>query len=291
VFRMRNVSYALILIGLFTVSYCSRQKATVVPKIQINKRAAEMGTPIEITYSFSTKSDFVALYKDQTVFVHFIDPKRVRRFQDDHRPPKPTTEWRPNGNYNWTRTVFVPKNIPAGEYTVVVGIYSPANGDRMILDAKPHGNRAYEMGTLLIEIPPQEPAMQYVSGWYDPESEPTDISSSWRWTKKEALIKVRNPNDDALLYLKVDGVPERFPDGQKLSVFVNDHEVDTFPIQSNQPEMKKYSIDKALLGTGKTVDIKLVADKTFTPASDKVSKDTRELGVRVYQVYLGKASD
>jgi hypothetical protein len=168
VVRLRNISFAIILITLFSATYCSRQKATVVPKIQINKRSAEMGTPIEITYSFSTKKDFVALYKDQTVFVHFIDPKRVRRFQDDHRPPKPTTEWRPNGNYNWTRTIFIPKNIPAGEYSVVLGIYSPAKGDRMILDAKPHGNRAYEVGTLLIEIPPQEPTMQYVSGWYDP---------------------------------------------------------------------------------------------------------------------------
>jgi len=291
VFRLRYLSFALILIGVFSLSDCTRQKATVVPKIQINKRSAEMGTPIEITYSFSTKPDFVALNKDQTVFVHFIDPKRVRRFQDDHRPPKPTTEWRPNGNYNWTRTVFIPKNIPAGEYSVVVGIYSPSKGDRMILEAKPHGNRSYDMGTLLVEIPPQEPVMQYVSGWYDPESEPADISSSWRWTKKEALIKIHNPNEDALLYLKVDGVPEKFPDGQKLTVFVGDHEVETFPIQSNVPVMKKYAVDKSMLGTKKTTDIRLVVDKTFTPASDKVSRDSRELGVRVYQVYLGKASD
>lgn len=250
-----------------------------------------MGTPIEITYSFATKADFVALYKDMTVFVHFIDPKKVRRFQDDHRPPKPTSDWRPNGNYNWTRTVFIPKNIPAGEYSVVVGIYSPSKGERMILEGKPYGNRSYDMGTLLVEIPPQEPPMQYASGWYDPESDPNDISTNWRWTKKEAIIKARNPQDDSLLYLKVDGVPDRFPDGQKLSVFIGNQEVETFPIESNMPVMKKYNIDKAMLGDEKQVDIRLVADKTFTPASDKVSRDVRELGVRVYQVYLGKATD
>jgi hypothetical protein len=291
VVRLRYLFCAFILLNILIIFSCSRQKATVIPKVQINKRSAEMGTPIEVTYSFSTKGDFIALYKDQTVFVHFIDPKRVRRFQDDHRPPKPTTEWRPNGNYNWTRTVFIPRNIPAGEYSVVVGIYSPTKGERMILEAKPFGNRSYDMGTLLVEIPPQEPAMQYVSGWYDPETEPADINSAWRWTKKEALLRVRNPNDDSLLYLKVDGVPEHFSEVQKLTVLVGDHEVETFPIQTNMPVMKKYSIDKAYLGTGKMVDIKLVVDKTFTPAADKISRDSRELGVRVYQVYLGKASD
>jgi hypothetical protein len=291
VFRMRYFSCAFILLSILFAFSCSRQKATVIPKVQINKRSAEMGTPVEVTYSFSTKSDFVALYKDQTVFVHFIDPKGVRRFQDDHRPPKPTTDWRPNGNYNWTRTVFIPKNIPAGEYSVVVGIYSPTKGERMLMESKPFGNRSYDMGTLLVEIPPQAPVIQYSSGWYDPETEPADINSAWRWMKKEAVIKVKNPNDDSLLYLKIDGVPERFPDGQKLTVMVGDHEVETFAIQSNQPVMKKYSIDKALLGTGNMVDIKLVVDKTFTPASDKLSRDSRELGIRVYQVYLGKATD
>ncbi len=290
-FRPRHAFYALILVSLLNFYSCGGQKATVTPKVQVNKRSAEMGTPIEITYSFATKPDFVALYKDMTVFVHFIDPKKVRRFQDDHRPPKPTSEWRPNGNYNWTRTMFIPKNIPAGEYSLVVGIYSPSKGERMILEGKPFGNRSYDMGTLLVEIPPQEPPMQYTSGWYDPESEPTDISTNWRWTKKEAILKVRNPKDDALLYLKVDGVPERFSDGQKLTVFIGNREVETFPIQSNQPVMKKYNIDKEMLGSDKQVEIKLVTDKTFSPASDKVSRDTRELGVRVYQVYLGKAAD
>jgi hypothetical protein len=283
--------YVLFVFSLLFLYSCESQKATITPKVQVNKRSAEMGTPIEITYSFATKPDFVALYKDMTVFVHFIDPKKVRRFQDDHRPPKPTAEWRPNGNYNWTRTVFIPKNIPAGEYSLVVGIYSPSKGERMILEGKPYGNRSYDMGTLLVEIPPQEPSMQYATGWYDPESEPADISTNWRWTKKEAVLKVRNPNDDALLYLKVDSVPERFSEAQKVTVSVAGNDLETFSIESNQPVMKKYSIDKEMLGNDKQVEIKLVADKTFSPATDKASRDTRELGVRVYQIYLGKAAD
>jgi hypothetical protein len=288
---LRHLSCALILIAIFSFYSCKGQKATVVPKVQINKRSAEMGTPIEVTYSFATKPDFIPLYKDMTVFVHFIDPKKIRRFQDDHQPPKPTREWRPNGNYNWTRTIFIPKNIPAGEYSVVVGIYSPSKGERMTLEGKPFGNRSYDMGTLLVEIPPQQPSMQYSTGWYDPETDPNDITTSWRWMKKEGTLKVKNPADDALLYLKMAGVPERFPEGQKLSVFVGDHEVETFPIESNMPTIKKYNIDKAALGSAKQIEIKLAVDKTFTPALDKVSGDTRELGVRVYQVYLGKAAD
>jgi hypothetical protein len=288
---LRHFSCALILIGIFSYNSCKAPKATVVPKVQINKRSAEMGTPIEVVYSFATKADFFAPFKDMTVFVHFIDPKKIRRFQDDHQPPKPTREWRPNGNYNWTRTIFIPKNIPAGEYSVVVGIYSPTKGERMTLEGKPFGNRSYDMGTLLVEIPPKEPAMKYSTGWYEPETDPADISTSWRWMKKEATVKIKNPGDDALLYLKTAGVPERFSDRQKLSVFVGNHEVETFPIESNMPLIKKYNIDKEVLGSTKQIEIKLAVDKTFTPALDKVSKDTRELGVRVYQIYLGKAAD
>ena len=97
--------------------------------------------------------------------------------------------------------------------------------------------------------------------------------------------------DDALLYLKLAGVPERFTDKQKVSVFVAGHEVETFPIDTNMLVFKKYNIDKDVLGSEKEIEIKLAVDKTFTPSWDKVSKDSRELGVRVYQAYLGKAVD
>lgn len=289
--RPYRIIFAIILLSAIGTLACTRQKPSIIPKVQINKKSAEMGTPIEVTYSFSTKNNYVAMNKNWTVFVHFIDPKRVLRFQDDHEPPKPTSEWRANGNYNYTRTLFVPRNIPAGEYRVVAGLYIPAKGERMPLEAKEFDNRRYDMGTLLVEIPPQEPVLQYSQGWYDPEADPKDIGNQWRWTKKDAILKVRNPNTDALLYLKVDGVPERFSEPQKLTVSVGDYVVDVVPITSNQPTMKKYALPKDKLGSGKLLDVKLSLDKSFIPASDNSSKDTRELGVRVYQLYLGKAAD
>lgn len=286
--------YVLILVAVLTTPACNRHEATIVPKLQINKKSAEMGTPIEVTYSFSTKKEYVALAKDLWVFCHFLDPKKVIRFQDDHQPPEKiqTSEWRPNGNYHYTRTLFIPKNIPAGEYTVSLGLYAPDKGERVELDAKALDHRAYNMGTLLVEIPPQEPVIQYSKGWYDPENVPNDVGNQWRWTKKEAVLKVKNPNSNALLYFKADGNPERFPEApQNVTLKVGDNVIDTFAITSNETFMKKYNVEQGKLGDGKMLEIKVEVDKTFIPAADKVSADTRELGLRVYELYLGKAAD
>jgi hypothetical protein len=284
--------FALILAAAIALAGCRSEKGTVVPNVQINKKSAEMGTPVEVTYSFSTKKDYVALQKDLVVFVHFLDPKRNIRFQDDHNPPIKTSEWRPGGNYHYTRTVFIPKNIPAGEYKVTAGIYNPAgNGERLVLDAKADGNREYNMGNLLIEIPPTDPIIQYAKGWYEPENEPNNPAMHWRWTKKEAVLKVRNPMSNSLLYLKADSVPERFSEKQNVTVKVNDTVMETFPIASNQPFMKKYNVDTKMLGSDKMVDVKVEVDRVWRPADDQASPDTRELGIRIYEIYLGKAAD
>lgn len=293
-FRPRLPLFALILLAVLALPACNSHNATVVPSLQINKKSAEMGTPIEVTYSFSTKKDYVALMKDMTVFCHFLDPKKNIRFQDDHMPPPPfkTSLWRSNEHYHYTRTVFIPKNIPAGEYSVALGIYDPAKSARIEMDAKSASHRAYDMGKILIEIPPQEPIIQYSKGWYDPESVTNDPGVHWRWTKTEAILKVKNPNVDALLYLKADGNPEYFKDQPQLvTVSVGQNAIDTFPVETNEPFFKKWEVSKAKLGADKMLEIKVSVDRTFVPAEDKVSPDMRELGIRVYELYLGKASD
>ena len=91
-YRSPRLLFAFIFTAILALVACNWHNATVAPKLSINKKTAEMGTPIEVTYSFSTKKDYVALQKDLTVFCHFLDPKKVIRFQDDHQPSIPTSQ-------------------------------------------------------------------------------------------------------------------------------------------------------------------------------------------------------
>jgi hypothetical protein len=280
----------IVLLSFFLFLSCADSKVNVALSLSINKQKAESGTPIEVIYSLSTKDEFKPLEKDTTLFIHFMDSKNQRRFQDDHIPPKPLSAWRPNETQQWTRTIFIPKNIPEGEYVIIGGLYSPSHGNRIALDAKPHRNRSYELGKIHIRESLQLTRLDYVSGWYDPETNPKDIWRSWRWTKQEAILKTKNPKSDAVLYVRLEGVPHRFSEPQTLTLFVEDRQIDRFAIITNQPFLKKYHLDQKQLGSNEEIQLKFVTDKTFTPASDGTSRDTRELGVLVHNIYFDKAS-
>src|SRR5207249_3896528 len=125
---------------------------------------------------------------------------------------------------------------------------------------------------------------------YDPETESNDPSTHWRWTKKEAILKVRNPMADSLLYFKGDGNPDSFKDKpQQVTLSVGDNVIDSFPITTNQTFMKKYQVPKSKLGNDRMLDIKVAVDRSFIPAGSSAAGDKRELGIRVYELYLGKA--
>jgi hypothetical protein len=86
----------------------------------------------------------------QTVFVHFLDANDVVRFQDDHVPPTPTSQW--TGSVSYTRTVTVPAALPAGTYRIVVGLYAGSSR----LELQPGTNVLaltyfrYKVGTLTV---------------------------------------------------------------------------------------------------------------------------------------------
>ena len=291
---MRQRFFASIFLFAILVQFgCdSRQPpALITPSVRLNKATVETGTPVEVTYTFQTSQDFDGFKKDLIVFVHFIDPKGTIRFVDDHTPPILTNQWGPDQEYSYTRTVFIPDSIPVGEYVVELGMYTPSGkGERFALNAKRLSERSYEVGNFKIRELTPEAKGQYVQGWYDLEREPGNPWEHWRWTAATAELHVPNPGADAILYLKADSDRARFPEPQNITIRLGDDHVDSFPLDTGEPILKKYSLSSKELGSDKTLRLRLEVDRTFRPSTEP-SGDTRDLGVRVYCFYLGKAKE
>src|SRR5262249_55399166 len=162
----------------------------------------------------------------------------------------------PSQEYRYTRTLIVPESIPAGEYQIELGLYAPTGrGENVELAGKRLTARSVEVGRLHILPPATENEVKYVSGWYGPEHDPGNIWFHWRWTKKTAVLQVRNPHADSVLYLKIDSDPNRFPTPQQLTVKVNDSVIDHFPLQPDTSDLRKYPISGEVLGAADWVDV------------------------------------
>lgn len=279
----------LFLLGVILFSPgCSTpaSKSDVTPEVHLNKASVEMGTPVEIEYSFVTDGDFSGFRKNLNVFVHFLDPQGTIRFVDDHLPPVRTNQWMPSQKYQYARTVFVPENIPTGEYTIELGLYlTEGKGEHVELNAKKITSRSYDVGRIKIEEP-RESNVQYLEGWYDLERDPAENFYHWRWTKGKAILQAPNPGRDSILYLRAESDQGKFPNPQQVTIRLNDAVIDAFQVPGNEEFVKKYAITRQQLGIGSTVQLELHVDQTFVPAANGDSKDTRELGLRVFDFYL-----
>ena len=114
------------------------------------------------------------------------------------------------------------------------------------------------------------------------------VGTEWQWSKKEATLTFKNPKREVLFYLQVDRPASPFPEAQQVEVRIAEHVVDRFSVGAHQPELRKFVITPEQLGTGDTVEMRLVVDRTFIPAAipSMNSRDPRELGVRVFRAYV-----
>lgn len=246
-----------------------------------------MGTPEEVTYSFTTEPFFSGLKKDYIIFVRFRDPRGTIRFIDDHKPSVLSNQWLPAQTYSYTRTVIVPENIPAGTYTIELGMYqNSGRGERILMNAPKTGPRSYDLGKL--QIVPAQSEGTFTSGWYDVEQDPQEKWYHWRWMSEEGVASFANPEADSILYLKAETDLSRFPTPPRITVQLGETTLEEFEAPSGE-FLKKYLIPRQQLGNAKTVEATIHMDQTFIPASDGVSKDTRKLSLKVYLFYLTKS--
>jgi hypothetical protein len=140
-----------------------------------------------------------------------------------------------------------------------------------------------------LELLPRTEAIfvMFKDGWHPAETPPDNAAVEWQWTKKEATLAVRNPKRDVTLYLHLDQ-PGVFPEPQKVTLTLGDQTIDSFVIEPKKELIRKPIITKAQLGTADVVDLKISVDKSYVPAviTNGVSRDPRELGVRVFHAYV-----
>ena len=188
----------------------------------------------------------------------------------------------------YTRTVFIPVYQYIGDATFNVGLYADTDQHRLPLAGEHTGQRSYRVAS--IELLPQSESVYliYKSGWHPKEVAPQDALVSWQWTRKVSSITFRNPKRTSVLFLHVDNPGRPFKDAQRIDVVLNEHRVDSFELPPGEEVLHRTLLQAEQLGGGDIVELQLHVDKTYVPAllPASSSRDSRELGVRVFHVFV-----
>ncbi len=284
---------ALALAGVMIVAAgCSRTEEPPVANVAFSasRPRVVIGSPVDLSYKFEVLPN-AAIDGNYVVFVHVLDAEGGILWTDDHEPPVKTSAWKGGLTIGpYTRTRFVPRTPYTGPASIIVGLYQPGTDKRLTLtgtqaDAVLNKRREYKVGE--IEILPGSDDLRFGAGWYDLDGDPKNPGGRWRWTQKSAVLTVRNPKRDVTLHLEVDARTDAFTTPQVVTILVNGQAVTTFPAANAQPEIHRIPISAAQMGSGEIAEIRIEVDKTFVPSQLPVrSPDTRELGLRVYNVFV-----
>jgi len=285
-----KVRLLIVLMMALTIAGCGKKADTAppvaTPTVTLNHTRVPLGSPVEVTYKFQVAPS-AKFAKDYRVMVHFLDADDELMWTDDHTPPVPTSTWKPGQVVEYTRTVFVPFYPYIGDATVSIGLYAPGTDERLPLAGEGAGQRAYRVARLRIQPQTDNIFLAYVEGWNGPETAADNQAVEWQWTRKDASLRFRNPKRNAVFYLHYDGQPAMFDTPQTVTVFLREEAVDTFQVTTADEGIRKLALKAAQFGPDDVVLMRLAVDKTFVPALARPgSRDSRELGIRVFHAFI-----
>ena len=274
-----------------TTTACRRQETAppvATPSFTANLTRVPQGSPIEVTYRFAVAPDAPPFAKDYRVMVHVLDSDEELMWTDDHDPPTPTRQWKPGQAIEYTRTIFIPVYPYLGTAIVEMGLYATDSEERLPLGGQDMGQRAYRVGSL--ELLPQTDNIFVIfrDGWHSPETAENNAAVEWQWTRKDATLSMRNPRRDVLFYLHADQPSALLSQPQHVTVTLGGQQIDDFQLPPKTEVIRKIPLTTAQLGSGDTAEIGIHVDQTFVPSAlaPGQTKDTRELGIRVYHAFV-----
>jgi hypothetical protein len=98
-----------------------------------------------------------AMETNYTIFVHLLDADGETLVNADHRPPRPTREWRPGQAIPDRVRLALPPDLPAGEHWIEVGLYDA--GDPA-LSRLPLGDGSGDRVIMPFNIPAGDPTVE-----------------------------------------------------------------------------------------------------------------------------------
>jgi hypothetical protein len=263
------------------------EAAVATPSIRVNHNRAAAGSPIDLTYRFVVAKD-AKITGDYRVMLHVVDTDEELMWTDDHNPPVPTSTWKPGETVEYTRTIFVPVFPYVGNATLQVGLYSTSDQHRLALAAEDVGQRAYKVAS--IDLLPQTENLltMFKDGWHPAETAGPNETAGWQWTKKDATLAFKNPRKDSVFYLELDSPVAELHGPQQVQVKLGGQPIDQFTLVPNELQLRKIKLPAERLGTSDMAELQISVDKTFVPVSvnPSISKDPRELGVRVFHAFV-----
>lgn len=281
-----------VMAATLVASSCTRKRETepavAKPALELSRPRAALGSPLDVTYRFTVPDGAPRITENYRVFSHFVDSNAEMMWTDDHDPPVPTSEWKPGQVVEYARTVFIPIYPYIGDAAVHVGLYRVSDNHRLVLEGDDQGQREYKVATLELMPQSENIFLIYKDGWHPAEVAPDNAAIEWQWTKQDAVVTFRNPKRDATLYLQFDARADLFPTPQRVTVAVNGEVVDQFDATARDPELRRAQVSAGQLGSGEMAELRITVDNTFVPAllPGASTADSRELGIRVYHVFL-----
>ena len=244
-------------------------------------------------FRFAVAPTAPAFAEDYVVFVHAIDGRGKRIWTSDHQPPTPTRQWKAGDVIEYTHSMNVPRNTPEGPVAIEVGLYSTTSRDRLPLSGENNGKRAYRVGAIDVTAAVDDRSTVYVDGWHALEAPEDAQGTEWRWSSGAATVWLRNPRRDTTLMLDLDQPSAAFADSQRVTVRTAARELDSFDLPQGKRQTRRIPMSVTDLGDNVMARVTIIVNPTFVPAKlpNSGSRDTRELGVRVFEVYLDPGVD
>ncbi|MCK4760789.1 MAG: hypothetical protein KAW12_01225 [Candidatus Aminicenantes bacterium] len=287
--KLKVLVIAITLLFVFVSCGKNSDNAGVNLGVEIQPETITDELYVKMNYEYTAADKFAGFDKEHVVYVHFWRIKNKEMLMgDDHTPEPKVTDWKKGDIVKYSRTIFIPKFLDEFDIDfegyekikLTVGLYIPkVKKSSIILFQKVLDIHAASLNA---------PEVVYDEGWWQIE---TDLKikipreRTWRWTKKKAACIIENPKKESLLILdgRVDKLQHK---DQKVIFKINGNTLEEF-IPEKDAFSKRYIVTPEMMGREDEFKLTIETDKTFTPSVViPGSKDTRELGVRIYNLYF-----